>query len=61
MNVEYKAMTKGELAAVFGVSIRTLNRWMAKFNAELSELGYSKNCHVLTPKVVKFLFDRFVI
>lgn len=60
-NLEYKSMTKSEFAAMVGVTVRTLNRWMIKIDSELSAIGYEKNCHVLTPKVVKFLFDRFVI
>ncbi len=61
MNVEYKSMTKSEFAQMVGVSVRTLNRWMTKIEGELSSIGYEKKCHVLTPKVVKFLYDHFVI
>lgn len=56
-----KAMYKCELARLAGVSLRTLSKWLKDNEQELYKLGYKKNDHILTPKIVKFLKDKYVI
>ncbi len=60
-NIEYKAMTKSEFANMVGISIRTLNRWIKRIEPECISIGYEKNAHVLTPKIVEFLCCKFVV
>ncbi len=53
--LKYKAMTKQEFADMVGISGRTLNRWIRRIDSELVCVGYDKNSHLLTPKIVEYL------
>lgn len=59
--LKYKAMTKQEFANMLGISSRTLNRWLNRIDSELVTVGYDKNAHLLTPKVVEYLCLKFVV
>lgn len=59
--LKYKTMTKQEFADMIGISSRTLSRWIKKIEPELILLGYDKNVHLLTPKIVEYLCMKFVV
>jgi len=60
--IDYRCVTKCELAILTGVSCSTLQRWMNKrYFKELEKLGYEKKQRILLPLQVKFLFERLVI
>lgn len=59
--LKYKAMTKQEFADMVGISGRTLNRWISRIDSELESVGYDKNAHLLTPKIVEYLCLKFVV
>ena len=59
--LKYKAMTKQEFADMVGISGRTLNRWINRIDSELGSVGYDKNAHLLTPKIVEYLCLKFVV
>ena len=56
-----KAMYKYELAQLAGVSLKTLSKWLKESETELLKLGYKRTDHILTPKAVKFIKDKYVI
>lgn len=56
-----KAMKKHELAAMAGVSTRTLRRWCIPHEQELTAMGWSPNLHVLPPHIVSWMADTFCI
>ena len=59
--LEYKSMTKQEFANMVGISVRTLNRWIKRIESDLYSIGYEKNAHILSPKIVEFLCLKFVV
>lgn len=61
-NLQYRCMSKCELAILAGVSSSTLQNWTnRRYYDELKKLGYYKNQKLLLPCQVKFLFERLVI
>lgn len=58
---KYKAMYKYEIAQKAGVSVRTLNRWLNSNIEDLRKLDYDKRTHLLNPKIVKYICEKFVI
>ena len=44
-----------------GISVRTLNRWIKRIEKDLYGIGYDKNSHILSPKIVEFLCMKFVV
>lgn len=61
-NLEYRCMSKSELAILAQVSGSTLQNWMnRRYYDDLKKLGYHKNQKILLPPQVKFLFERLVI
>lgn len=56
--VEIKTYTKSELAALYGISPKTLRGWMKKIRKQLHETGYIKKQSILTPKQVKIIFEH---
>ena len=56
-----KAMTKHELAAREGVSVRTLMRWCRPFRAELDAMGLKPPAKKLPTRVVNFLSEKLCI
>ncbi|MCQ2210323.1 MAG: DUF4248 domain-containing protein [Paludibacteraceae bacterium] len=59
--LEYKSMSKKEFANMVGISVRTLNRWIKRIEKDLYGIGYDKNSHILSPKIVEFLCMKFVV
>ena len=56
-----RAMTKHELAAREGVSVRTLMRWCRPFRAELDAMGLKPTAKKLPTRVVNFLSEKLCI
>lgn len=56
-----KSMTKSELAAAAGVSLKTLQRWMARHSEELALLGVRPNDRLLPPVAVRFVCEQYGI
>lgn len=56
-----KAMTKQQLAACAGVTVKTLNRWCRPYQQELSQMGLVPHMKVLPPHIVKFMATTFCI
>ncbi len=54
-------MTKQQLADMAGVSVKTLLRWCKPYQRDLDAMGVPRNAHVLPPKAVKFICDKFCI
>ncbi len=56
-----KAMLKSELADAAGVSLSTMRTWLNDNETQLMSFGYKKNSKYLTPGVVRYLVDKYVI
>lgn len=48
-----KAMTKQELAACAGVSVKTMNNWLSPYREQLWDMGMPRNRGYIPPNVVK--------
>ncbi len=57
-SVPIRAYMKGELAALYGVSHKTLRKWMHAFLPELELLGYTQDQKRLTKRQVELVFAR---
>ncbi len=56
-----KAMYKFELAAYAGITSKTLRRWTAPFDDELTRMGVYPSTRLLPPAAVKFLCEKLAI
>jgi len=56
-----KAMSKSELAAEAGVSVKTLMTWCSAYRKELAIMGVKPTAKKLPPHVVEFLAEKFCI
>lgn len=56
-----KAMTKQQLAAYAGVSVRTLRNWCKPYEQELARMGMTPGMRVLPPNIVKWISEQFCI
>ena len=56
-----KAMTRTQLAAYAGVSVRTLANWCKPYQHELESLGLKPNMIILPPQIVEWICNRFCI
>ncbi len=56
-----KAMTRTQLAAYAGVSVRTLVNWCKPYQKELAQMGMTPDMRVLPPNIVKWIAERFCI
>lgn len=56
-----KAMTKTQLAACAGVSVRTFSDWLAPIASELARMGYPPGKRSIPPNVVNYLAELFCI
>ena len=56
-----KAKSKQQIADSAGISINTLNRWLAPYQQELKALGMQRNARLLPPKVVLYIAEKFCI
>jgi hypothetical protein len=56
-----KAMTRQQIAAYAGVSVKTLSKWCVPFRRELYELGLRPGMIVLPPNIVMWICDKFCI
>ena len=56
-----KAMTKQQLADAAGVSLRTLHRWCLPYRRELEQMGWKPKDILLSPRIVKYLSEKFCI
>ena len=50
---EIKPQTKQDLANAYGVSTRTLNKWLSPFQDEIGQ----RMGHTYTPKQVKIIYE----
>lgn len=57
----YKAMYKNELARAAGVSVETFRRWLRTDKAILAEMSVTPRQHMLPPKAVRYLCDKYDI
>ena len=55
------AMTKAQLAAAAGVSVKTLQRWLSRHREELAMLGVRHRDKLLPPVAVKYMAEQFGI
>ena len=53
--VQARPMTKTELAILYGVSTKTLNKWIKPFK---TEIGTSAGTYILTINQVRTIFDK---
>ena len=56
-----KAMSKSQLAAAAGVSMRTFQRWLVRHSEELALLGVKPRDKLLPPGAVKFVVEQYCI
>lgn len=56
-----KAMTRQQIAAYAGVSVKTLRNWCKPYRDELSMLGLRPGMTVLPPSIVRWIADKFCI
>ena len=56
-----KAMSKSQLAATAGVSIKTFQRWLVRHSEELALLGVKPRDKLLPPGAVKFVVEQYCI
>ena len=56
-----KAMSKSQLAAAAGVSIKTFQRWLVRHSEELAMLGVKPRDKLLPPVAVKFIVEQYCI
>ena len=56
-----KAMSKQQLADAAGVSARTLSRWCQPYRRKLEQMGWKPKDILLSPRLVRFLSDKFCI
>ena len=56
-----KAMSKSQLAAAAGVSIKTFQRWLVRHSEELALLGVKPLDKLLPPVAVKFIVEQYCI
>ena len=54
-------MSKSQLAAAAGVSIKTFQRWLVRHSEELALLGGKPRDKVLPPVAVKFIVEQYCI
>ena len=54
-------MTKQQIAACAGVSVRTLLNWCKPYQKELAQMGMTPGMRVLPPIIVKWIAERFCI
>ena len=54
-------MTKAQLAAAAGVSVKTLQRWLSRHSDELAMLGVRPRDKLLPPVAVKYVAEQFGI
>jgi hypothetical protein len=51
--------TKKEVAELLEISTGTLSRWLnCRYYAEIKALGYHKNDHILTPRILNYLAQK---
>lgn len=54
-----KAAFKYEIAERIGISPATLKKWLnERYYEELKALGYQKNDHLLSPKIIIYLKEK---
>ena len=59
---KHKALYKWQLAALADISGATLRRWLLDCESELiAAYGYKRYDKILSPGIVKFLCDKYVI
>lgn len=56
---EIKSYYKGELAAMYGVHVNTLSKWIDRHYEKFAEIGYHKNLRVLDPAMIKLFIHVF--
>jgi len=56
-----KAMTKQQLAACAGVTVKTLMGWCKPHEQQLQRLGMTPTARVLPPSAVKYIAETFCI
>lgn len=56
-HIEPRPMTKKEMADLYGVSVRTLNKWIEKWKKDLQEIN-NHSSKILTVAQVKFIFRK---
>lgn len=54
-------MTRTQLAAYAGVSVRTLVNWCKPYQKELAQMGMTPDMRVLPPNIAKWIAERFCI
>ncbi|HWY13348.1 MAG TPA: hypothetical protein VN026_18610 [Bacteroidia bacterium] len=57
-NIPVQAYYKWQLAFSYEISVETFIIWLNPFNKELKVLGYKDNCKILSPVIVKFIFEK---
>ena len=58
---KYKSMYKYELANAAGVSSDTFRRWLQSDRTKLKAMGVAPKQHLLPPKAVRYLCEKYDI
>ncbi len=56
-----KAMSKQQLADAAGVSVKVLMSWCRPHRKEFEAMGLKPKDRVLSPRIVKFIAEKFCI
>ena len=56
-----KAMSKQQLADCAGVSVKVLMTWCRPYQKEFEVMGMKPKDKVLSPRIVKFIAEKFCI
>lgn len=56
-----KAMTRQQIAAYAGISVRTLTNWCRPYRQELQSLGLRPGMILLPPNIVRWICQKFCI
>lgn len=57
--MDFKSLSKGELATKMGISSSTLTRYLKNIEKKLP--NYNKTQHILTPRQVKVILEHYCV
>lgn len=56
--VPVQSYYKWQMAYAYGIDIKTFCTWLLPFMVELNKIGYKDHCKILSPVIVKLIFEK---